>query len=97
MNNIYLTKRIKQARTLANLSQKDLGKRINVTDKTISAYELGRAIPPLIALEKISKACNLPIEFFFENSNSDKDKVKKIEEKLDIIMKEIKKLSKDKK
>jgi len=90
---INLAKKIKRARRLADLSQKELGKKLGISDKTISAYELSRAIPPLITLQKIARITNQPVEYFFEPLNSDANKMKKIEKKLDIIMREIKNLS----
>ena len=48
-----LFKNIKKARLLAEMSQKQLAKKIGISDKTISAYETGRAIPPAPTLTKI--------------------------------------------
>lgn len=57
MNNPYLLfKNIKAARIQAGLSQSQLANKLGLSDKTISAYETGRAIPPTITLFSIAKA-----------------------------------------
>lgn len=43
------------------MSQKDLAKRLGLSNKTVSAYETGRAIPPAPVLEKISNATGTTI------------------------------------
>lgn len=87
-----LAQKLKRARVLTGLSQKELGKKLGVSDKTISAYELGRAIPPLPTLQKIAEITEKPLEYFFEEK-TEMDKLKTIEKKLDIIVEEIRKLS----
>lgn len=55
MKNPYLLFRnIRVARIQAGLSQKELAKKLGVSDKTVSAYETGRAIPPTQILSNIS-------------------------------------------
>ena len=57
MNNPYLLFRnIKAARIRAGLSQSQLAHKLGVSDKTISAYETGRAIPPTVTLFSIARA-----------------------------------------
>lgn len=58
--NKSLAKKIKKARKTANLSQKDLGKALKLSDKAISAYEVGRADPSVDVLKKISKITKTP-------------------------------------
>lgn len=53
-NPSLLFRNIRVARTQAGLSQKELAKKLKVSDKTVSAYETGRAIPPTKILPKIS-------------------------------------------
>jgi len=56
--------RIREARNAAGLSQQQLAAAVGVSDKTISAYEVGRVDPPLEALDHISQATAHPIIFF---------------------------------
>ena len=49
-------KKIKKLRDSHNLSQDRFGKKIGLSGKTISAYETGRATPPLKIINKISTA-----------------------------------------
>ena len=63
-----LKTKISQARKQANLSQQALGDIIGVSDKAVSAYEVGRSSPPIKVLEKISTATNKPLSYFIQNS-----------------------------
>jgi transcriptional regulator with XRE-family HTH domain len=87
MNSSNLAGKLKIARTLADLSQKVLASRLNLSEKTISAYEKGRAIPPVPTLEKIANITSQPIQFFIENG--EKDSLEEISGKLDIIIREL--------
>ncbi|HUV72300.1 MAG TPA: helix-turn-helix transcriptional regulator [Clostridia bacterium] len=81
---------LKQARKTASLSQKQLAQKLGVSDKTISAYESSRAIPPLPTLKKIAQITSQPLSFFLEEENN--SEVALINEKLNIIIEEIKKI-----
>jgi transcriptional regulator with XRE-family HTH domain len=59
-----LAKRIREARRTARLSQDALGKSIGVSDKSISAYEQGRSIPPINKLKQIAKFTEHPFSYF---------------------------------
>ena len=56
-----LFRSIRVARTRAGLSQKGLAKKLGVSDKTVSAYETGRAIPPTRVLAKIAAITNVSL------------------------------------
>lgn len=86
-----LRKRIRKARVSAGLSQKQLAGELGISEKTISAYEKGRAIPPVPTLEKISNITVKPIQYFVKNGN--KDILGEISGKLDIIIEELKKVN----
>ncbi|MBI4130192.1 helix-turn-helix transcriptional regulator [Candidatus Roizmanbacteria bacterium] len=58
--------KIRYARRNKDLSQKVLGKLLGVTEMAISAYETGRAIPPLPTLKKISTITGFPLAYFTE-------------------------------
>ena len=61
-----LKDKIVQARKQAKLSQQILGQVVGVSDKAISAYEVGRSSPPIKVLRKISKATGQPLSYFLQ-------------------------------
>lgn len=63
-----LSKRIRIARKQAGFSQHALGDGIGVSDKSISAYEQGRSIPPIGKLKKIAQLTSHPLTFFTEEN-----------------------------
>lgn len=60
----FVQDRIKDARKAARCSQQELADMLGVSDKTISAWEVGRAEPSLNMLNKIAKATKQPLDFF---------------------------------
>ena len=87
MNN-SLGDKIKIARVSAGMSQKQLADKLQLSEKTISAYEKERAVPPVPTLERIAGITSQPIQFFMDNGK--KDPLEEISNKLDIIIKELK-------
>jgi len=91
-----IAKKLKQARVEAALSQKDLANSLKLSDRTISAYEKGRAMPPLDTLQNISNLTHKSINYFLdeeidEGENLDLQfKLKKIEIELLQIKKALK-------
>lgn len=83
-----LAMRIKQARESSHISQRELGKSIGVSDKSISSYEKARSMPPVEKLKKIAQKTNKPLLFFTE------DKTVKIDiiSKLNVVEKELKEI-----
>lgn len=59
-----LSVKIRTARREAYLSQYDLGMAIGVSDKSVSAYEQGRSVPPITNLKKIAEATKQPLAYF---------------------------------
>lgn len=60
--NQYVTGRIiKEIREKQNMTQQDLAKEINVSDKTISKWETGRGLPDISLLEPLAKALHVSI------------------------------------
>jgi transcriptional regulator with XRE-family HTH domain len=57
--------RIKRARTMANMSQRDLAKAAKVSAMAISKYERDMDIPGSEVLIRLSKALEVKIEYFF--------------------------------
>lgn len=82
-----LFENIKKARATSGLSQKELAKKLGVSDKTVSAYETGRAIPPTPTLAKIAEITKTSVsEIMGVEKPIDKDEIadrlKKIEEQI---------------
>lgn len=82
-----LADRIRTARKHIDLSQIELAQQVGVSDKAISSYEVGRAIPPLDILKKISEATQKPMAFFFNEDDVKyqelRGHVEKMQEELD--------------
>lgn len=62
MNSAFSSK-LKELRIQRGMSQKDLGNLIELSDKTISAYESGRNAPDFETLKKISKIFGISIDY----------------------------------
>lgn len=60
-------KNLKKARLAADLTQEDLAEKIDVSNKTISAYETGRAIPPTSVLIQIAKVTGVSLSKIISN------------------------------
>lgn len=63
-----LAVRIRAARREAHLSQHELGDGIGVSDKSVSAYEQGRSVPPISKLKKIAETTQHPLSFFTQEN-----------------------------
>lgn len=91
-----IAKKLRQARVEAALSQKDLADSLKLSDRTISAYEKGRAMPPIDTLQSISNLTHKSINYFLDeevDEGEDLDlqvKLKKIEIELLQIKKALK-------
>tara|TARA_X000001388_G_scaffold74960_1_gene68874 strand:- start:288 stop:608 length:321 start_codon:yes stop_codon:yes gene_type:complete len=61
--------RLKEARKLIGISQKDLGIRIGMDESSASGrmnhYEKGRHVPDVETLRKIAAELNVPLNYFF--------------------------------
>lgn len=83
---LTLGQKIRYARRSIGLSQKQLGGLLQLSDKAVSAYEVGRAVPPLDTLKEISKHTTKPMSFFLEESTQKEhtiaQKIASIEEEL---------------
>jgi transcriptional regulator with XRE-family HTH domain len=91
-----LAQRIRRARREAHLSQHELGASIGVSDKSVSAYEQGRSVPPISKLKGISESTQHPLSFFTQENIDEATitaKLLSIERELT----EVKKLLKEKK
>ena len=74
-----LANRIKQARKNSHISQRALGKSIGVSDKSISAYEHARSMPPLNQLTKIALRTRKPLPFFVEGKTAKSTLTRKLQ------------------
>lgn len=54
---------IKNMRLRAGLTQRQVGKLVNLSDMTISRYESGKVIPNLETVLEIAKVCGFKIQF----------------------------------
>uniref|UniRef100_A0A7C4XVD9 NUDIX domain-containing protein n=1 Tax=candidate division WWE3 bacterium TaxID=2053526 RepID=A0A7C4XVD9_UNCKA len=82
-----LFRNIRMARVQAGLSQKDFARKLGVSDKTISAYETGRAIPPTKALSKIASIAGLSLSELM--GVKEKDGEGALSKKLDLLAEKI--------
>lgn len=67
MNTKIFAKRLREARENAGYSQKQLGMRVGLSDKSISMYEKGTVYPPVSNLLKIAKELKKDIPYFLED------------------------------
>ena len=80
--------KLKKARKDAGLSQKEVSSVLQLSDKTVSAYEVGRAEPSLDVLRAISRLVDQPLNYFIESEDTDEmdvvlqSKLTKIEREL---------------
>ena len=61
-----IARKIKRARVEAGLSQREIADTLKLSDRTISAYEKGRAMPPLDTLQGIGSLTHKPINYFLD-------------------------------
>jgi|AntAceMinimDraft_14_1070370.scaffolds.fasta_scaffold07176_6 transcriptional regulator with XRE-family HTH domain len=84
--NLDLGTRIKRARQAVGLSQLELGRSLKLSDKTVSAYEVGRTQPSLEALQDLSRVTHKSVSYFVgqrDSENLDLEiRIKKIEQEL---------------
>lgn len=65
MVNEIFCKRFKQLRLKKNLSQEELAKNLNVSQRTISGWEIGRVEPSMVKLYEIAKFFDVNIDYLF--------------------------------
>ena len=61
-----IDKILKTMRKKANISQKELAKKCNIANTTLSGYESGYREPTFATIEKIANECGY--EIFFKNT-----------------------------
>lgn len=91
--NTPLAVKIRRARKESKMSQKELGESLGVSDKAISSYESGRAVPRLKTLQKLAKITHRPVNYFTNNEQDGVDySVAAMLANVEKQLKEIKKL-----
>lgn len=83
---LSISQKIRYARTEAGLSQKDLAAQLQLSDKAISSYEVGRAQPGIEVLRDIGQATGRPVTYFIDDEGVEEIdfavKIKNIEKEL---------------
>ncbi len=89
MNQEKIGQFIADTRKQSGLTQKELAKRMGISDKTISKWECGNGIPDITYLESLCEALNINVnELLSGNRLSDTDYSAKAEENIMNLMKE---------
>jgi len=89
---LNLGSKIKIARKEAGLSQKQLASLVGVSDKAVSAYEVGRAQPPVETLREISNVTYKPVNYFVDEAVAEEVSVSARIGKIEHELLEIKKI-----
>lgn len=63
-----MAQKLKIAREEMGYSQRSLGLRVGLSDKSISIYEQGNVYPPISNLIKIAKELKKEIGYFFDKN-----------------------------
>jgi len=83
---LNISQKIRYARTEAGLSQKDLAVQLQLSDKAVSSYEVGRAQPGIEVLRDIGQATGRPVTYFIDDEGVEEIdfavKIKNIEKEL---------------
>lgn len=65
---------ITRLRTLMNLTQAQLGEKLNYSDKSISKWECGESIPDVFVLKKIADLAGVTVDYII-NPHSDDEEI----------------------
>ncbi len=60
---VIVIKRLRQLRESKNLTQLRLAMELNVSQETISGYEIGKAVPPAEMLVKLADALDTSVDY----------------------------------
>ena len=78
MKNYEFANRIYKLRTSQGLSQKELSKVLNISNKAISKWETAEAMPSIDMLEKLSEIFNISIDELVKRKNTNNKQIYKI-------------------
>jgi transcriptional regulator with XRE-family HTH domain len=76
---------IRNARTRAGLSLRELGSRAGTSHSAIAAYEAGRKVPSVATMEHIVEACGYDLTFSLTRRPSDEEMRDRERELLDAL------------
>lgn len=72
-SNATFTKRLKRARLAMGISQRELGRRIGLSEDVVSSrvtrYERGTSEPDFLTASKLAKALNVPLAYLLADSD----------------------------
>lgn len=71
--NLYIAQVVKKIRISHNLSQKRLAVKLGVSEKTVSAYELGRILPSVSIINKLSRMFGVSFSNDYVKRKSEKE------------------------
>ena len=74
--------KLKELRKTKNLTQTDIAKMFNVTDATVSTWEVGKAQPSFDILIELAKYFNVSTDYLLGITDSDKPKIEKLRQTL---------------
>ncbi|MDR1245036.1 MAG: helix-turn-helix domain-containing protein [Endomicrobium sp.] len=69
--NLSVKEKIKQAMLEAGFTQRELAKKLGVTNPTVNSFINRKRNPTVTTLKRIAKATNKPLSYFFEVSTGD--------------------------
>ena len=81
MNNLreIIPNNIIKLRKTQGLTQLDLGKRVNYSDKAVSRWEKGEVLPDVETLQRISEVFNVPMSYLLESHDENEVQIPKTE------------------
>jgi transcriptional regulator with XRE-family HTH domain len=88
----HIAKKIKKARKDSGLSQLQLGKALKLSDKAISSYEVGRAVPSVEVLQEISRVTYKPVSYFLDDRDAEEMELEMKLAKIERELSEVKRL-----
>lgn len=67
---LTMAAKIREARQAMGMSQRDFGQALKLSDKAVSAYEVGRVMPTVETVAQISRLTSKPVGYFFGESGN---------------------------
>lgn len=78
MINLNIAENIKTLRISKKWTQKELGQKLYVSDKTISKWESNRSVPDIFMIDELAKIFNVSVEYILNIEKSSNSKNRKI-------------------
>ena len=86
MNQIIMGRFIAQKRRELNLTQEQLGERLNVSNKSVSKWETGKCMPDYSVIEPLCQALNISIPELFDGEENGKENIRLYDDKQMLAM-----------